>query len=714
MNADSQAVRGQPEASARFERFWTWLLSELAPFPGRSAATLRMTIAVLVIVTISMALEIPQAYLSAFFVFFVSREDVVSTTITGIALTLALILGFGLTIFAYLITVDHPPLRLALMALIFCAAMYTSRVFVLGPVAFGIGIIVLISQQFVDLYQQPETLVRGTLWTLIVMLFPIAVILIVNRVIVPARPKALLREEAKLRLGFVIDALDRRLAGLSTEATMPFDRRVLGAARLLGLLKVSASGDPAIKSRLPAYQVLIGTLNRLIEGASMLGAVPRAHDSPQDQARMTLLRTTLDDLRRSLDGDLSSFHSPLKPGAGPSNGAGPLALILDEMERHMAEIAAGLQQLTTAGPTPAAKDESEPRRRPFVSDALTNPVYLQFGVKVTLAAMVCYIAYTAMDWPGIHTCTITCVVVALSSAGATIHRASLRLMGALIGGGLAILATVFVVPHLESIGGLLLLILPVAALAGWVTSGSERISYCGVQIAMAFFYGVLETYVPNTDVTHARDRLVGIVLGIVVMAVVFNYIWPERSVQQMRAALAKALRGVAALLRRHGIAPSASPGASISTERSAIFENLVMAQRLAEVSLFEPVPAGTVEGPGSDAELVTAAQATAISSLQVAQLRAENPVELDAAGQHLLKAYDNAVGAILNEVADQLDEQVSDATTSQPKAAKARLSEFESRHAKQLQAIDPDSSRGIADAYRGLLARVEWLAGAQP
>ena len=85
MNADALAVRERPGVAARFERFWTWLLSELAPFPGRGAATLRMTIACLVIVTISMALEIPQAYLSAFFVFFMSREDVVTTTMTGIS-----------------------------------------------------------------------------------------------------------------------------------------------------------------------------------------------------------------------------------------------------------------------------------------------------------------------------------------------------------------------------------------------------------------------------------------------------------------------------------------------------------------------------------------------------------------------------------------------------------------------------------------------------
>ena len=712
MNADALAVRERPGVAARFERFWTWLLSELAPFPGRGAATLRMTIACLVIVTISMALEIPQAYLSAFFVFFMSREDVVTTTMTGIALALALVVGFGVTILAYLITVDHPPLRLALMALIFCAAMYTTRVFVLGPIAFGIGIIVLISQQFVDLYPGPEVLVRSTLWTLVVMAFPIAVILVVNRVIVPVRPAALLRQEAKLRLGFVIDALDRRLAGLSVEATMPFGRRVVGAARLLGLLKLSANGDSALKSRLPAYQALVGTLNRIIEAASMLGAVRRAVDPPQDRARMALLRSALDDLRRSLDGDLSSYRSPLEPEASASNGAGPLALILDEMERHVAEIATQLRQLPTATSASAASGESGPPRHLFVSDALTNPVYLQFGLKVTLAAMLCYIAYTAVDWPGIHTCTITCVVVALSSAGATIHRASLRLLGALIGGGLAILATVFVVPHLESIGQLLLLILPVAALSGWVTSGSERISYCGVQMAMAFFYGVLEAYVPNTDVTHARDRLVGIVLGIAVMAVIFNYVWPERAEQQMRAALAKAVRAAAALLRRHGRPASGTAGASIAAERSGIFENLVLAQRMAEVALFEPTPAGTVERPGTDAELVVASQATAISSLQVAQLRAENPVELDAAGQHLLKGYDNAVAAVLRRVADRLDVEPLD-SDPELQAPPGLLSEFERRHAAQLKAVDSGSSRGVADAYRDLVARVEWLAGEQ-
>jgi len=377
MTADALAVEEPPGATARFERFWTWLLSELAPFPGRGAATLRMTIACLAIVTISMALDLPQAYLSAFFVFFMSKEDMVTTTIAGVALALALIVGFGITIPAYLISVDHQPLRLALMAIVFCAAMYISRVFALGPVAFGIGFVVLISQQFVDLYREPEALVRGSLWSWVAMTFPIAVVVVVNRIIFPERPVALLRQEARLRVGFVIEALDRRLAGLSMEATTPFRSGVVDAARLLGLLKLSASGDPALKSKIPAYRAVIGTLNRLVEAASILSALRPVVDPPQDHARIAWLRSALDDFRRSLEGDLGGFRMPLRPQLNLGADSGPVAAILDEMERHVAEINRQLQVLSARsfGSIPP-EAPSEPRRL-FVSDALSNPIYLR-------------------------------------------------------------------------------------------------------------------------------------------------------------------------------------------------------------------------------------------------------------------------------------------------------------------------------------------------
>ena len=79
----------------------------------------------------------------------------------------------------------------------------------------------------------------------------------------------------------------------------------------------------------------------------------------------------------------------------------------------------------------------------FVSDAFTNPAHLRFALKVTLAAMFCYIFYMAIDWSGIHTAFITCTFIALESTGATLHKGALRIAGCVIGGALALFPLYF-------------------------------------------------------------------------------------------------------------------------------------------------------------------------------------------------------------------------------------------------------------------------------
>jgi multidrug resistance protein MdtO len=409
---------------------------------------------------------------------------------------------------------------------------------------------------------------------------------------------------------------------------------------------------------------------------------------------------------------LSKFHDNLTLEHGPIDDAGPVGPILEEMERHLTQIAGELEQVSAAHfEAPAA---SAPSGSPhlFVSDALSNPVYLQFAVKVTCAAMLCYIAYTGVDWFGIHTCVITCTVVALGSTGATIHKAALRLTGALTGGGLAILATVFVIPHLDSIGQLLLVIAPVAAVSAWITSGSERSAYLGIQLAFAFFICVLHGFEPNSDVTVVRDRLVGIAFGIIVMAVIFNYVWPERAGQQMRAALAKAIRTSADLLKRHGASTSDAAASSIAAQRSLIFENLVLAQRMAEVSLFEAPQPDAPMPVGGDAQLVAATQATAISALGISELRERSAPGLDHSEAHTFKAIDNAVAAVLQDATCRLDENPSGDDLPAP-TGRSRLLTFEKRHLDRLKAMESTSSAGIMNAYRELIGRVGWLAGEQ-
>lgn len=169
------------------------------------------------------------------------------------------------------------------------------------------------------------------------------------------------------------------------------------------------------------------------------------------------------------------------------------------------------------------------RKRLLVEDAFTNPAHVHYALKVTLAAMLCYIFYTAVDWAGIHTAFITCCFISLESLGATRHKGALRLAGCLVGGLLGFLSILFLIPHMESIVSLVLLVASVSFLAGWVAMGSERIAYAGLQIALAFFMCVMPSFEQDVDLTKIRDRLVGIILGIVVTTLVYRYVWPERA-----------------------------------------------------------------------------------------------------------------------------------------------------------------------------------------
>src|SRR5438874_2682935 len=224
----------------------------------------------------------------------------------------------------------------------------------------------------------------------------------------------------------------------------------------------------------------------------------------------------------------------------------------------------------------------------FVSDAFTNPAHVHFVLKVTFAAMFCYIFYMAIDWSGIHTALITCTFIALESTGATLHKGVLRIGGCVIGGALALFTTVFLMPHMVTITSLVVVVACASAIAGWVATGTELISYAGLQIAFAFFYSVFQGYAPDTDLDNVRNRVVGILFGLVVTGFVFRYIWPERTIDRLRGALRQALQQLARLL----VIPSPQTAVKQAKPKAQalvaeISRELEQAQRQAELTGFE-------------------------------------------------------------------------------------------------------------------------------
>src|SRR3954453_19411527 len=224
----------------------------------------------------------------------------------------------------------------------------------------------------------------------------------------------------------------------------------------------------------------------------------------------------------------------------------------------------------TAAHRPKPKRSEPDGRRLLMADAFTNPAHVHFALKVTFAAMFCYIVYSAIDWSGIHTAFITCTFIALESTEATLYKGALRFVGCLIGGALALFSIVFLMPHMETIASLVVLVACASAIAGWVATGSERISYAGLQIAFAFFYNVFQGYAPDTDLDNARNRVIGILFGLIVTGLVFKYIWPERIIDRLRVALRQALQQLARLLE--------IPRSDVSIEKGKAEANRLIAE----------------------------------------------------------------------------------------------------------------------------------------
>src|ERR1700720_2695919 len=185
-----------------------------------------------------------------------------------------------------------------------------------------------------------------------------------------------------------------------------------------------------------------------------------------------------------------------------------------------------LNLLFLPDPPKAAEHPPNPKSL-LVADAFSNPAHVHFALKVTFASMFCYIIYEAIDWSGIHTAFITCTFIALESTEATLYKGTLRIVGCVIGGALALFSIVFLMPHMETIASLVVLVACASAIAGWVATGGQRISYAGLQLAFAFFYSLFQGYAPDPDFENVRNRVVGILFGLIVTGFVFQYIWPE-------------------------------------------------------------------------------------------------------------------------------------------------------------------------------------------
>ncbi|MEO9782240.1 MAG: FUSC family protein [Sedimentitalea sp.] len=502
--------------SAPFSQLVAQAWQDLQPFEGRFALAWRVALLCALVTGVAMTFRIPEAAISCYLVIFLMKPDAVMNCLLGIGLILLASLVVLLMIPVINFSIDSAAMRLAIMFFASYFFLFLSATTPLGEQAAIVGLIIAFIMSLVTSVPIGQIGDQGLLAAWKMACMPMALMVLFNLILgVPAQTHVrnlIVKRLETAALELELSGNPEDLTEMLAEGNDPSLQQMV-LVRILNLVPRPQSTwlNGAIET---SYRLLLASqapladiqIDRRPEIAAQIrqmakqiagGSIPAAPEfEPQSHAEQTCL-ATLQGLARS-DG-----------GAAPK-------------------------------PTPQAL---------LAADAFTNPDYQRYALKTSIAAMLCYLIYTGIQWDGIHTALITCYVAALGTTGETVRKLTLRIVGCLFGAALGCAALLFVMPSLTSVGGLMLLVFGAVLIAAWVSSGNERISYCGVQIALAFLLTTLNGFGPSFEFSQAGDRIGGILLGIFVIYVIFTQFWPASIYNRIHRELAETATRVYELAR---------------------------------------------------------------------------------------------------------------------------------------------------------------------
>jgi len=518
------------------------VLRLLAPFPGRTAMAVRVALICALVVLVTSGYGTPEAAISVYVVFFLNRADRVTSVVLAVAMLLLVTVVIALVMGVAIFSIDYSILRVACMAVLSVGLLYLTSASKLRPVGAILAMIVGFGLDQLGLAPFGEAATRALLYAWLMVAIPVGVAIVVNLLIAPS-PRKLAQAQLAKRLRLAA----RRLRGDDGDnARAAFDASLReGDKQLLTWLKLSKLEGSSAAVDVVALRQAIASSTALLVAVALADREP---DARLPDTFVEPIATTLDDMAAILE--RGGYPVDVTLALPAADTLPPLARVvatdLHTAITHFAEPASNDASADTA----TADTPAEPAAPPappapgggfFLPDARTNPDHVRYALKTTVAAMFCYLLYSQLDWSGIHTCFITCYMVSLGSTAETVEKLTLRIAGCIVGALIGTAALVFVVPSLSSIGELMALVFAGAWLAAWVAFGSPRIAYAGFQVAFAFFLCVIQGAGPGFDLTLARDRTIGILLGNVVVYLVFTRIWPVSIGKQIDTALAALL-----------------------------------------------------------------------------------------------------------------------------------------------------------------------------
>jgi multidrug resistance protein MdtO len=538
------ATAALPAARGRSPLAWLhdFLRDELAPYPGRGAIVIRVVTATTVIMIICETFRIPYGWQAAIYAVFVSRESF-QTTLRTLALILV-VTGIGATyvLVSMSLVASFPVLHFLWIIISLFLAFFLISTLTEYIAAVAYANLIAAAIPLWDRTRPAETNVENTLWLCLAVFVSVAVTSVVELVFSKLRPEDEVVALVDDRLAAIEELLNCYAQGRPAD---PAIEQNINHFEMLGtsLLRRSLWRS----SHSPRYAILGGAVaalvGRLVDLAAALMHVD-FESSANDRKRFQDLALAIGTIRKAL----------LKPEIRAQVQFHLAAVytqvpLLGAMEHTVTQIA---EAFAGSSPTPEYVQSADDlqRRTLLAPDAFTNREHIRFAARGCLAASTCYIVYNAVDWQGISTAVTTCMLTALSTIGSSRQKQILRVIGAAVGGFvLGMGSQVFILPYVDSIAGFTLLFIVVTALTSWVATSSPRLSYAGVQMALAFYLIHLEEFKIRTSLAVARDRVAGIFLGLFAMWLVFDQLWSAPAAVEMKRTFVSNLRLLAQFTR---------------------------------------------------------------------------------------------------------------------------------------------------------------------
>jgi multidrug resistance protein MdtO len=633
-------------------RSWLWFREfirwEIAPYPGRANTVVRMTVTATLAMLIVVTFRIPSGFLAALYAILLARENLAATWRAGRVLVLGFVAASLYTLLGMILFRGYPVTHffwvLGSLYLVFFVIRTTTNYAAAAAFAIPVGI----TLPLWDSSLPSQAQVEGTLWPVLIIAIGAAATVGIEALYrIFDRSDPFITSVDDLLLA--VQQTTESIASLHTPPKSILDRVTQYQMTGTGRLRVTLQRQGVDPTRRAQRSALISLTGRLISLAADLAST-HAQPGNDDVIRLRALSERLGAIRTELCESAGVSASHLLQEGQPSSRL-PM---LQEMERIVALIADVFQLDETANPqrNPPERDWWHAL---FVPDAFENPEYRRFAFAGCTAASICYIIYNALDWPGIgQTCVITCIVTALTTIGNSVQAQFLRLAGFVVGGLiLGISAQILILPGIDTVFGFALLFAAATALAAWVATSSPRLSYFGVQMALSFYFVNLQGAHIQTDLTVARDKVIGVLLGILAMGFSFNRFGAKSSAEQIQKLLVRSVRMLGQLALCPVVQGKGIAASKIALLRSKLNDNFANMESQADAVRFEFEFRGQREEDLGECRRIQSAQ-PALRSIYLLELSLHSHRARPEFDSELTQSQTQALDHFLTDYSDQL------------------------------------------------------------